>query len=919
MAATGTSFIKVKRNLQRFTAVLQSASCEWFLLFWLLIDAALSYLLTKFSSHCGLQIPCVFCSRLDHFLGSDKPGFYKNLICKNHRSEISSLISCHIHGKLADGYGMCEECLLSSAMKSISSPDINRLLVGKFGFDICALGFQNSLQNRELVSGSVGTRMCSCCSKPWRSRQTSNRIAQLKSPRSGMTKPNIPLPRHLTHRENIRKKREKFPGPVTSHRLVRCDHNPRSHAGYTELTFTSDSENEFPFFDEDEGSSIDDKMKELKEESTAPSKSLTGGVSSEKMMAHHSLRSLASDVDLNRQQAGHENYPSALPELISLDDCPSSSVMEAPPGVSSVRSELKFPYFQNYSLSVPADLMSLVVPSSKSTVEGPLEASERNCKFSISLYLSFLCACVRISVLHATYFHPGMFLAADDTGIGDRRNISINKHKEISKLTTSIRGGYQVAAEVPSINSCNVDLIDVWTPAANSEEGEEHTFMAEKQAANEYERVNENMEFPTKNIFAEVPDLSLNNKINWVEGRGDELEMNEVPDLSLNNKNNGVEGRGDKLEMNDALGPNGVQMLQTQGAESSGLESLDGSSVSEIEGESIVDRLKRQLEHDKRRISALYEELEEERSASAIATNQAMAMINRLQEEKAALHMEALQYLRMMEEQAEHDLEALEKANDLLAEREKQIQDLEAEIDFLQLNSPDEPMTETIDEKSYLKGKNMSLEITSKGDHDTSVPCSSSFREVLNDSEKPATVKSLLSKYDDEKLLISQRLKGLERKLHQFASHGSSQFVSNGEYSEEAHGALHEGESLDYEGSRTNDPTKADDMSTQKDSPVSEGSLPAHETSSSLSAKDQDVCNEINHPIFSGQKPSEQHNGIDLVALEKEISDLNGRLEALEYDRNFLEHAFNSLQSEKEGLQFFQDIAHHLEKLRKWG
>jgi len=196
----------------------------------------------------------------------------------------------------------------------------------------------------------------------------------------------------------------------------------------------------------------------------------------------------------------------------------------------------------------------------------------------------------------------------------------------------------------------------------------------------------------------------------------------------------------------------------------------------------------------------------------------------------------------MMEEQAEHDVEALEKANDLLAEREKQMQDLEAEIDFLQLNTPDEPMAETIHVKSYdLKEKNMSLENTSKGDDDTNAPCSSSFREVLNDSEKPATVKSFLSEYDDEQLLISQRLKGLERKLHQFASHGASQFVSNGDYSEEAHGALNEGESLDYEGSRTNDQTKEDSLSTQKDSPVSNRSLPAHETSSALIAKDQDV------------------------------------------------------------------------------
>ncbi|GFY94753.1 myosin-binding protein [Actinidia rufa] len=107
--------------------------------------------------------------------------------------------------------------------------------------------------------------------------------------------------------------------------------------------------------------------------------------------------------------------------------------------------------------------------------------------------------------------------------------------------------------------------------------------------------------------------------------------------------------------------------------------SLDGSIVSEIEGENEIDRLKRQVDHDKKLMGALYKELEEERNASAVATtNQAMAMITRLQEEKAALNMEALQCLRMMEEQAEYDVEALQKANDLIAEKEKELQDLEA-------------------------------------------------------------------------------------------------------------------------------------------------------------------------------------------------------------------------------------------------
>lgn len=105
--------------------------------------------------------------------------------------------------------------------------------------------------------------------------------------------------------------------------------------------------------------------------------------------------------------------------------------------------------------------------------------------------------------------------------------------------------------------------------------------------------------------------------------------------------------------------------------------SIDGSVVSEIDGESVLDRLRRQVEHDKKLMGILYKELEEERNASAVATNQAMAMITRLQEEKSALYTEALQAIRMLEEQAEYDNEALQKANDLIEQKDKQIQDLE--------------------------------------------------------------------------------------------------------------------------------------------------------------------------------------------------------------------------------------------------
>ncbi|KAK4362416.1 hypothetical protein RND71_017657 [Anisodus tanguticus] len=72
--------------------------------------------------------------------------------------------------------------------------------------------------------------------------------------------------------------------------------------------------------------------------------------------------------------------------------------------------------------------------------------------------------------------------------------------------------------------------------------------------------------------------------------------------------------------------------------------------------------------------------IDEERSAAAVAANNAMAMITRLQAEKAAVQMEALQYQRMMEEQAEYDQEALQKQGSEVCE-------VDADEDYQELRS----------------------------------------------------------------------------------------------------------------------------------------------------------------------------------------------------------------------------------------
>lgn len=110
-------------------------------------------------------------------------------------------------------------------------------------------------------------------------------------------------------------------------------------------------------------------------------------------------------------------------------------------------------------------------------------------------------------------------------------------------------------------------------------------------------------------------------------------------------------------------------------------ETTEGTSLSnEVDGDSVLQHLKKQVRLDRKSLMDLYMELDEERSASAVAANNAMAMITRLQAEKAAVQMEALQYQRMMEEQEEYDQEALQATRDIVSKREEQIKTLEAEL-----------------------------------------------------------------------------------------------------------------------------------------------------------------------------------------------------------------------------------------------
>lgn len=94
-----------------------------------------------------------------------------------------------------------------------------------------------------------------------------------------------------------------------------------------------------------------------------------------------------------------------------------------------------------------------------------------------------------------------------------------------------------------------------------------------------------------------------------------------------------------------------------------------------------IRELEQALEEEHAARSALYLELEKERNAAATAADEAMAMILRLQKEKALIEMEARQYQRMIETKAAYDAEEMNILKEILLRREREKHFLEKEVE----------------------------------------------------------------------------------------------------------------------------------------------------------------------------------------------------------------------------------------------
>ncbi|KAB2075543.1 hypothetical protein ES319_A07G228500v1 [Gossypium barbadense] len=860
MTAIVNPFPRVQRNLKGFIRVLKFAACEWILIFLLFIDAAFSYMVTSFAQYCELQIPCILCSRLDHVFGNAKDGFYRTLFCRSHRSEISFLLSCNIHDKLVDSSGMCDECLASHVEGNESNSDMKRLVSGNLGYD----GNCCSQVDEDLTSAYKFTRLCLCCNKPWIPRPSSNRSLLLKSSTS-VSKPSIPLPRSLSPINDLKKMNDTVPRKTGFEHL--------SHVGDTEVKISSESKSAFPATDNDTGDSINRNINEnKKEQADDPNESLDLRClvpESENVLSEHKVKANFNE----------------LPELISLDNYPPTScLMEVPSFSASL---------------LAADFISQVDASNSINAKDvPLEPDNENVSVNKNDEILKL-----ISTTTGACFETNQ--VADDTAMlnstdGDpsepefvtkhmlTNNNGVNEDHKSLPVETVFEPSKTESDEISKLISSSTqavfgtDRLEDDTAIVNSTDGD-RSAVQELPVCGEEKSASEFVTEPTNGVTGEVKSLP------------GQSTSREGIHLSLNNLSPELQDRAVELLRSESNSEE-VRNLQNLFFEaindSPGLKYFEESSV--IEGENPLDTLKQEVDNYRNYINALSKELDEERNASAIAANQAMAMITRLQEEKAALRMEALQYLRMMEEQAEFDVDALEKANDLLTEKEKEIQDLEAELEYYKYNFPDETSEETEPEANInLDKEHVSMEnntSTCSKQDDMKYPLETMLPEASTVVDDHPVVITAWSEIEDEKSYISQWLQKLEKKLNMLAQYGTSSPQNS-------------------DGGRE----EKDHTPVQEASSIANGTGVFQETSIS---KDEE---ENGDTVSNGQEGSEDCGEISLDALENEIAELNERLEALETDCSFLQRSLNALKNGKKGLLLIQEILHLLREVKKFG
>lgn len=382
-------------------------------------------------------------------------------------------------------------------------------------------------------------------------------------------------------------------------------------------------------------------------------------------------------------------------------------------------------------------------------------------------------------------------------------------------------------------------------------------------------------------------------------------------------------------------GISSLQELMDPKAVTSDTKSVDSSDATmSTDMESVelvsVDQLKSALAAARKSLNTLYTELENERSAAAIAADETMAMINRLQEQKAAMQMEAMQYQRLMEEQSEYNQEALQRVNELVVKRDKERQDMEREIELYRHkihlyeakerrkmsrhkaddqngSSSASSSAEDSDDlsQSFYEGDESSHGLNgSNGSIPTDIVLQETATHIV-------TLDSSLADCDEERLSILEQLKVLEDRLFDLEDEESDSMKEDKHFTEDNHlSSASNGFSDEDISFKLHDSRKGVSYRGKK-------LLPLFDDATAMQNGNGLLTKQCIGADPSAEVMSELAKEQDKLAIANEIDQVHERLHALEADKEFIKQCVRSLNKGGKGFVLLQEILQHLRDLRR--
>ncbi|XWS22854.1 hypothetical protein CRYUN_Cryun29cG0071800 [Craigia yunnanensis] len=946
------------KNTNRITLILVYAFLEWVLIILLLLNSLFSYLIIKFADSFGLKRPCLWCTRLDHIFEPSKyKNSYRDLVCDDHANEISKLVYCSNHLKLAESQDMCEDCLSSSRSDCCDSSKKLTFFPWMKQVDLIQDGGDKVMDNGE------ENFKCSCCDamleKKWNFPyllikptwevldylQKGNLITEVGGVDDVEDEGNAS--------DEIR---SNFVADYQEDEQ-RIEENKR-----VEIIYDSDGEgvkerelgNEENFscfissFDCDQMAANEDDKDDVVIEKDQVSMEEKGNLNVS--MDGQVLTQVAC-----RKDESPEILPKHLEFYIEGDDCHlipvelmDSTAVESQ-RINKFREEDQGisgngDVILDFDLH-PGATVELVVENRCSSGEKvtlvsahesedetsfavveSVESNEKKESFSAHAGEEDLME-VEDEQVATTQATLTSWNEADDVqgNAATEGEMDVDVNKASDEQNDEIEAEISIGTDIPDhepIEDIQMQNLYECTQEDPSTSSAQLHAQADHGSKNAEE---ETIQFET--ITVETCDQAIKNHLS-LSSELNEIEEDKVPDTPTSI---------DNLHLLHK------KLLLLDRKESGTEDSLDGSVFSDIEGADgvlTVEKLKSALKTERKTLNALYTELEEERSASSVAASQTMAMINRLQEEKAAMQMEALQYQRMMEEQSEYDQEALQLLNELMVKREKEKAELEKELEIYRRKVQD---YEAKEKQIMLRRKDDSTRSS------TSASCSNaedsdglsvdlnhepkeedSFENHQEDSNQNTPADAVLcleslASFEEERLSILEQLKVLEEKLVSLNDEEERHFedIKSVEYLYEENGnGFYESSDFSYEANEV----AYGHFKGVNGKHHQEKKLMAAKAKRLLPLFDAtDV--EIEDGILNGHE-----NGCDSVALqhsspanseleskrlaiEEEVDHVYERLQALEADREFLKHCISSLRKGDKGIYLLQEILQHLRDL----